>query len=52
MDLCVGKITSLMNQTRDSSVKILVGMGHSLRRVCNEMGYQRIPGRLLCEALY
>ena len=36
----------------ESSFKTLVGAVHSLRKVCEEMGYQRMPGRSSCEALF
>ena len=41
-----------MTQHFESSFKTLVGAVHTLRKVCNEMGYQRIPGRSSCEALF
>lgn len=41
-----------MTQHFESSFKTLVGAVHSLRRVCEEMGYQRMPGRSSCEALF
>ena len=41
-----------MTQNFESSFKTLVGAVHSLRKVCNEMGYQRMPGRSSCEALF
>ncbi len=41
-----------MTQNFESSFKTLVGAVHSLRKVCEEMGYQRMPGRSSCEALF
>jgi len=41
-----------MTQNFESSFKTLVGAVHSLRKVCEEMGYQRMPGRASCEALF
>ena len=41
-----------MTQNFESSFKTLVGAVHSLRKVCNELGYQRMPGRSSCEALF
>ena len=41
-----------MTQNFESSFKTLVGAVHSLEKVCREMGYQRIPGRSSCEALF
>ena len=41
-----------MTQNFESSFKTLVGAVHSLRKVCVEMGYQRMPGRSSCEALF
>lgn len=41
-----------MTQNFESSFKTLVGAVHSLRKVCEEMGYQRIPGRSSCEVLF
>ena len=42
----IGKLFGL------GSFKTLVGAVHSLRKVCREMGYQRMPGRGACEALF
>ena len=41
-----------MTQNFESSFKTLVGAIHTLRKVCGEMGYQRVPGRSSCEALF
>jgi len=41
-----------MTQNFESNFKTLVGAVHTLRRVCKDMGYQRIPGRSTCEALF
>jgi hypothetical protein len=41
-----------MTQNFESSFKTLVGAVHLLRKVCEEMGYQRMPGRSSCEALF
>lgn len=37
-----------MTQHFESSFKTFVGAVHSLRKVCSEMGYQRMPGRSSC----
>jgi hypothetical protein len=41
-----------MTQNFESSFKTLVGAVHSLRKVCEQMGYQRMPGRSSCEAVF
>ena len=41
-----------MTQNFESSFKTLVGVMYSLRKACKEMGYQRMPGRSSCEALF
>ena len=41
-----------MTQNFESSFKTLVGAVHSLKKACKEMGYQRMPGRALCEILF
>ena len=41
-----------MTQNFESSFKTLVGAVHTLRKVCRDLGYQRMPGRSSCEALF
>ena len=41
-----------MTQNFESSFKTLVGAVHSLRKVCRDLGYKRMPGRSSCEALF
>ena len=41
-----------MTQNFESSFKTLVGAVHTLRKVCRDLGYKRMPGRSSCEALF
>ena len=41
-----------LTQNFESSFKTLVGTAHSLRKVCADLGYQRLPGNSACEALF
>ena len=41
-----------MTQHFESSFKTFVGSVQSLRKACKAMGYQRMPGRGMCEALF
>ena len=41
-----------LTQNFESSFKTLVGTAYSLKMACVKMGYQRIPGKSACEALF
>ena len=41
-----------MTQNFECSFKTLVGTVYSLKRACRSLGYQRMPGRAACEALF
>ena len=41
-----------MTQNFESHFKSLVGATHSLRAVCEKLGYKRMPGRSAIEAIF
>ena len=41
-----------MTQNFESSFKSLVGSVYSLKKACQSLGYQRMPGRSACELLF